>query len=132
MTLNKIFSVKISLLFMFIVLLLSGCFSDWQGDFAKIVISFSGGGRAALGLYNPADTETHSRLEHEITLTRKTETLVFNNKGTKTFEAYAAPGEWTIWVYSWLDDDIYKENMGLTTWKNSPKIRVKTAVLQAL
>ena len=87
------------------VLALGGCFSHWQGDLAKIVISFNNAGRAAF--YNPIDNATHQNLEHRIVFSNKKETVTFKHTGTETFESYVPPGNWTVWVYSWLEDDVY-------------------------
>jgi hypothetical protein len=100
----KNLSIKISILIMiFIVIILSGCFSHWQGDLAQIVISFGGAERK---IYDPEDTETHNKLEHEVVLTSGTKKLTFNKSGA-TFETTVAPGEWNITVNSWIDGEIY-------------------------
>ena len=104
MVINKDSSILTLLAAFFIVISLSGCFSHWQGDMAKIVISFGGAGRVA---YDPNDTETHQKLDHSIILTSATETLEFSSKGSATFEAYVAPGNWNIKVDSCLDGEIY-------------------------
>jgi hypothetical protein len=97
--------VKLSILTIFFsILFFSGCFSHWQGDSAKIIISFTGSNRSA---YNPTDSETHQKLEHNIILTNDTKKLQFTFKGNKTFEAYVTPGRWKVTVNSWLDEDIY-------------------------
>jgi hypothetical protein len=103
---NKVFFIK-TLIFalLAVVFSLSGCLSPWQGDLAKIVISFDGANRVVD--YNADDITTHKKLEHEVVLTNETETLNFNFKGNTTFEAYVAPGNWNVSVYSYLDDTIY-------------------------
>jgi len=104
MTLYKNSSIKLSILItVFIVISLSGCFSNWQGDSAQIVISFGGAGRK---VYDPEDTDTHNQLEHEVVLTSGTKKLTFNKSGM-TFETTVAPGEWNITVNSWIDGEIY-------------------------
>jgi hypothetical protein len=106
MALNKNSSIKLSILTtFFIVVSLSGCLSNWQGDLAKIVISFDGAARVVD--YNANDTTTHAKLEHEVVLTNETETLNFNFKGNTIFEAYVAPDNWNVSVYSYLDGTIY-------------------------
>jgi hypothetical protein len=103
MALNKNSSIKLSILTaFFIVMSLSGCLSNWQGDLAKIVISFDGAERVVDN--NANDT---ARLEHEVVLTNETETLNFNFKGNTIFEVYVAPGNWNVSVYSYLDGTIY-------------------------
>ncbi|GBU28358.1 hypothetical protein R84B8_01916 [Treponema sp. R8-4-B8] len=105
MATNKNSPVKLSILIaIFIVICLSGC-SHWRGDMAKIVISLGGEGRVA---YNPNDSATHQQLKHNIILTNTNteEKLTFKKSGA-TFEAYVMPGNWTIWIDSWLDDDVY-------------------------
>jgi len=87
---------KQSFIAFIIVISLSGCFSRWQGDTAKIVISFGSAGRAA-----------YDSLEHKIILTREEETLNFSFKGNTTFEAYVAPGNWNVQVDSYLEGEIY-------------------------
>jgi len=87
------------------VIVLGGCFSHWQGDTAKIVISIGGAERAVD--YKTDDTKTHNKLKHDITLTGATEkTLDLHFTGT-TFEADVAPGDWNIRVDSWLGKEIY-------------------------
>jgi uncharacterized repeat protein (TIGR02543 family) len=86
------------------VLFFSGCFSLWQGDLAKIVISFAGSDRAA---YDSTDSETHQKLEHNIILTSNTENLQYTLKGSTTFEAYVTPGKWKVLVNSLLEEEIY-------------------------
>jgi len=104
MILNKNSSLKLSILItVFIVVSLSGCFSEWHGDLAKIVISFDGAERK---VYDPEDTETHKKLEHEVVLTNAAKKLTFNKSGT-TFEATVTPGEWNVTVNSWIDGEIY-------------------------
>jgi len=85
-----------------IILNLSSC-SHWQGDSAEIVLSFESADRA---VYNPNDTASHQKLEHQIILTGVAETLEFSFKGG-TFEASVAPGKWNITINSWLDGAIY-------------------------
>jgi len=95
--------IKISIFTVFFLILgLSGC-SFWQGDLAKIVISFGGTGRAA---YDAGNTQDHERLNHKVILTSAAETLNFDKSGT-TFEAYVMPGNWNILIYSYLDGEIY-------------------------
>jgi len=97
--------IKISILMtVFIVISLSGCFSNWQGDLAKIVISFGGAERV---IYKANDNETHKQLSHNIVFSNNKETLTFKHTGTGTFESFVAPGNWTVWVYSWLKDEVY-------------------------
>jgi len=101
---NKKTLIKLSILItVFIVISLSGCFSHWQGDAAQIVISIGGAERK---VYDPQDTTTHEKLEHEVIFTNGTKKLTFNKSGT-TFETTVAPGEWKITVNSWIDGEIY-------------------------
>jgi len=118
MALSKNSLNKISFLItLFIVISLTGCLSEWQGQdgLAKIVISFGSANRAVFNLdesdpdftYDPNDSQTHQKLEHKIVLTSATEIKPFEIKGSTTFEAYVAPGEWNVLVYSYLGDNIY-------------------------
>ena len=102
----KNYSNKLSILILFfIVIILSGCFSHWQGDSAKVVISF---GRADRGIYyNPDDIVVHQRLEHKITFTGEAKTLEFTFNGSGVFEAYLEPGDWNVEIVSWLNGDVY-------------------------
>jgi len=101
----KNISVKLSILItLFIVISLSGCFSNWQGDLAKIVISFGGADRV---IYNYTDSPTHQLLNHNIVFSNNKETVTFKHTGTGTFESFVAPDNWTVWVYSWLGDEVY-------------------------
>jgi len=105
MAANKKSSIKLSLLItVFIVISLSGCFSEWQGDLAKVVISFGGAERVT---YNPNDHATHQQLKHKIVFTNTAETLNFNSEGNTTFEAYLTPGNWNVKIDSWLGNEIY-------------------------
>ncbi|WP_461255520.1 leucine-rich repeat protein [Treponema sp. R80B11-R83G3] len=99
----KNFLVKLSILIaVFIIVSLSGCLSEWQGDTAKIVISFGSAGR-----YAADDTDTHQKLKHEIVFTNASTAgkLEFSVNGGTTFEAYLAPGKWNVSVYSYLNDE---------------------------
>jgi hypothetical protein len=101
---------KISILLMFfIVMSLFGCLSPWQGDNASFVISFAGVERAASSR-NVADGENSDGIApdflHRIELTRGQEKIIFTSK-TDTIEAYAPEGKWTIWVYSYLDGELF-------------------------
>ena len=96
-------SFKFLIFSILLILGLSEC-SHWQGDLAKIVISFGGAGRAVE--YN-TDEQTLQKLEHKIELSNKRETFNFQSKGMTPFEAFVEPGNWTIWVYSRLNDDVY-------------------------
>jgi len=88
----------------FIVISLSGCFSHWQGDLAKIVISFGGESRALF--YSSTDTEILKQLKHEVIFTNETDKLKFSFTGM-TFEAYIVPGEWNVSVVSYRNDNVY-------------------------
>jgi len=104
MIINKSSSIILSFIAaLLIVISLSGCFSHWQGDMAKIVISFGGADRA---VYDPGASATHQKLDHWIVLTGETETREIPFKGN-TFEAYVTPGKWNIKVDSYLDGEIY-------------------------
>jgi len=83
---------------------LSAC-SHWQGDSAKLAISFGSSDRAIV--YDPEDSATHRQLEHRITLTGAAETLNFSFKGATTFETSVTPGKWNIQVESYLGDTLY-------------------------
>ena len=101
----KNYPIKLSILTaVFILLSLPGCPSHWQGDSAKLFISFSGAGRAA---YDPKDSETHRRLDHRVILTNGAETLNFSFKAGTALEALVAPGNWNVRVDSWQETDIY-------------------------
>jgi len=127
MTIKNSF-VKISILIIiFIVISLSGCFSHWQSDAAQIVISFGGAERK---IYDPEDTETHNKLEHEVIFTNGTKKLTFNKSGT-TFEAIVAPGEWKITINSWIDGEIYATgsiNVILKPGLNSETIEMEQVI----
>jgi hypothetical protein len=102
---NKNYSYKLSILILFfIVIILSGCFSHWQGDSAKVVISFGSADRAA---YDPNDSATHQKLEHKIKFTNEAKTLEFTSNGGTTIEIYVDPGDWNVEIVSWLDGDVY-------------------------
>jgi len=109
-----------------VVISLSGCLSEWQGDLAKIVISFGGADRAG---YSSTDKETHQKLRHDIVLTGAAGKLEFNRSGA-VFEAYVAPGSWNISVYSYLDDEIYaigSKDVVLKTGQNNETIKMYEA-----
>jgi hypothetical protein len=102
---NKNYSYKLSILILFFIfLILTGCFSHWQGDSAKVVISL---GRADRAVYNPNDSATHQRLEHKIKFSNEVKTLEFTFNGSGAFEAYLEPGDWNVEIVSWLDGDVY-------------------------
>jgi len=104
----KNYSNKLSILIIFsIVIILSGCFSHWQGDTAKVVISFGRANRGISDDYDPNDTATHQRLEHKIKFTNEAKTLEFTSNGGSTIEIYAEPGDWNVEIISWLDGDVY-------------------------
>jgi formylglycine-generating enzyme required for sulfatase activity len=105
---NKKLIFSITLSIFFIAIILSGCFSHWQGDNAMFVISFAGAERSASsrdagGEDNAVNVQD---FEHRIELTRENEKIIFNSKGG-TFEGYAPTGNWTIWVYSYLDGELF-------------------------
>jgi len=99
-------TIKLSILItIFIVVSLSGCFSEWHGDLAQIVISF-GGAERALG-YDADDSDTHQQLEYRIALSCPSEMKEFDIQGNKTFEAYLMPGKWIVLINSYYKGEIY-------------------------
>ncbi|MDR2575771.1 MAG: InlB B-repeat-containing protein [Treponema sp.] len=111
------------------VIVLGGCFSHWQGDTARIVISFGGAQRAAD--YRTDDTETHKKLKNYITLKSESETLDLEFTGT-TFEADLAPGNWNVRIDSWQDSEIYAtgiKNVVLKIGQNNETIEMHKAYL---
>ena len=106
MILYKNSSIKLSILItVFIVISLSACLSEWQGDTAELIISVSSANRSTV--YNPTATETHKKLDHEVTLTSEKETLNFTFKAGEALEAVVSPGNWNVRVDSYLNGDIY-------------------------
>ena len=97
-------TIKLSVLITFFVIGLSACLSEWAGDSATLVISL---GEADRAVYNPYDSKTHDKLEYKIVLTSKIETLNFSLKGGSTFEVHVAPGDWNVWIVSYMDGDVY-------------------------
>ena len=114
----------------FAVLVLGGCFSHWQGDTAKIVISFGGSGRAT---YDTKDFSTHQKLEHKIVLTSETEKpLNFSFTGGTSFETEVMPGNWNVRVDSWLGSEIYatgSKDVVLKIGQNNETIEMHQAFL---
>jgi hypothetical protein len=98
----------------FIVMCLSGCFSNWQGDNVSFVISFTGTERAAYFrdlVRSEDDAVNVSYIEHKVELTRGNEKITFSGTGT-TIEGYAPAGNWTIWVYSYIDGKLFAGGSG--------------------
>jgi len=96
------FSVLITL---FAVVSLSGCFSDWSGNPANLVISFGSAGREVN--YDANDSATHNLLDHKIELTSAEKKLEFSFTGNTTFNASVTPGNWNISIVSYLNDEVY-------------------------
>jgi len=90
-----------------IVFLLSGCFSSWKGDEARIIINLSGGSAAGRAVNYPPDSSTLAKLEHVIAFSSSSESFSFKAAGVKTIQAVAASGSWNILVKSYLDGSIY-------------------------
>jgi hypothetical protein len=109
-----VFSIKLSILAMlFIAVTLSGCFSPWQGNNAKFVISFAGAERSAFAR-DGGETEEAVNirdLEHRIELTRESEKITFSGKGAAV-EGYAPAGNWAISVYSYFGGELYAAGSG--------------------
>jgi len=100
-------SIKLSILItVFIVVSLSGCFSQWQGDLAQIIISFGGAERSSID-YNPGDSSTHKKLEYKIVLTSAAEMLEYTFTDKTIFEASVTPGKWNVLINSYYEGDIY-------------------------
>ena len=98
-------SIKLSILItIFIVISLSGCFSEWHGDLAQIVISVGGAERVS---YDPGDSATHQKLQYEIALTNGMKLLKFSFKGNTIFETFVIPGEWNVLINSYYEGEIY-------------------------
>jgi formylglycine-generating enzyme required for sulfatase activity len=120
-------SVKLSIFIMScIVISLFGCFSEWQGDSAKIVISLGSEGRYAVDEY-----DIHRLLKHKVVLTNETKEIPFNDFTGSTFEAYVEPGEWNVSVYSYLNNElsaIGSENVVLKIGKNNVTIYMYEAL----
>jgi len=107
MTFYKISSIKLSLLItVFIVISLSGCFSEWRGDMAQIVISFDGTEYARAG-YDATDNTTHQKLKYKIAFSCPSEMQEFDITGYSVFEAYFMPGKWNVIINSYLNGEIY-------------------------
>jgi len=107
MTFYKISSIKLSILItVFIVISLFGCFSEWRGDMAQIVISFDGT-EYAREAYNPGDSTTHQKLQYKIAFSCPSEMQEFDIKGYSVFEAYFMPGKWNVIINSYLGGVIY-------------------------
>jgi hypothetical protein len=96
-------SIKFIIFAILFIFVLSTC-SQWQGDLAKVVISFGGEGRSADYKYNYIDRL--NELEHKIVFSNEKETINFKSKGEETFVSFIMPGNWTVWVYSWLGNDV--------------------------
>jgi hypothetical protein len=127
----KNYSIKLSILILFIiVIILSGCFSHWQGDSAKVVISFGRADRAVY--YDPNDSAVLQRLEHKIKFTNDVKTLEFTSNGGTTIEIYAEPGDWSVEIVSWLDGDVYakgEKDVSLKLGLNNETIEMNRAHL---
>jgi len=95
------------LITIFVVITLSGCFSEWHGDLAQIVISIGGAERAVTGGYDPKDSATHQKLQYEIALTNGMKLLKFSFKGNTIFETFVIPGEWNVLINSYYEGEIY-------------------------
>jgi hypothetical protein len=109
-----IFSIQPSiLLIFFIAITLSGCFSPWQGNNARFVISFAGAERSAFSRESGESEEAVNvrDLEHRIELTRGTEKITFSGKGAAV-EGYAPAGNWAISVYSYFGGELYAAGSG--------------------
>jgi hypothetical protein len=128
MTAYKNYSIKLLIhITVLVVIGLSGCFSEWRGDSAQIVISLGSADRAA---YNPADKDTQQKLKHDIVLTGAAGKLEFNRSGA-IFEAYVAPGKWNISVYSYLGSEIYaigSKDVVLKAGQNNETIKMYEAL----
>ena len=116
--------------FVLILISLSGCFSYWQGDSAELIISVSGANRSTV--YNPTATETHKKLDHEVTLTRGKETLNFTFKAGEALEVTLSPGNWNVRVDSYLGKEIYatgSKDVVLKLGQNYATIDMENAIL---
>jgi len=105
---SSIISIFSVLIILFAVVSLSGCFSDWEGGPANVIISF-GGGREALdgGVnYSSTDTETHKSLLYKIEFTGAVKNYEYSFTGT-TFNATVLPGDYNILVVSYQGDIVY-------------------------
>jgi hypothetical protein len=103
---NKKLIFSITLSIFFIAIILSGCFSHWQGDNAKFVISFATVERAASSRNVENGDGIAPDFEHRVELTRGQEKITFSSK-VNIIEAYAPEGKWTIWVYSYLAGELF-------------------------
>jgi hypothetical protein len=111
MVLNNKSLAKISILLAFFIAAgLSGCFSHWQGEDAKFIISFAGAERSAFARA-AEDPAVLAALEHRIELTRGTEKLSFTGKGA-TIQGSAPAGNWTITIASSLNGKLYAQGSG--------------------
>jgi hypothetical protein len=80
---NKKLIFSITLSIFFIAIILSGCFSHWQGDNASFVISFAGAERSASSRTVGEDNAVNVQdFDHRIELTRENEKRVFGKRMT--------------------------------------------------
>jgi len=87
------------------VLVLGGCFNQWNGDAATITISLSrGAGRTTY----PADDETWSRLIFTVDFSGPSNVpSVKTEPGTRTINVSVPPGNYIITATAFLDGEVY-------------------------
>jgi hypothetical protein len=103
MAANKKFSVKLSVLItIFIVISLSGCFSEWHGDDANLTLYLGGG--ADRGAFTP-DGKTLAQLSYVIELSGPSTSTVRTERGASSVSVSLFPGKWDITVTAYNEDE---------------------------
>jgi len=100
---NKKFSVILSIFIaVFIVISLSGCFSEWHGGDANLTIYLGGG--ANRDVFKPSD-ETLKQLSYVIEFSGPSTFKVTTEQGESSVSVSLFPGKWDITVTAYNKDE---------------------------